>query len=354
LDKAISDGQDGQTIGLPIGPDTSLVVAELLLASVDVELTRRMPRISAHRHVDDYELGTSSRNEAEDFLGFLQECLGRNELALNPDKTHIQDLPQLLEAPWAAELRTFQFRHAPVGQATDVIRVADRAFGLARDFPHDNVLGYALSRLRGVNLAPGNWPLLQALLFQATTTEPKILTIALEWLQTAALQAWPIDRDRLEEAVNSVIVSNAPAGHGNDVAWALWTCLVHRLQVHSEAAAALSKMTDSVVALLALDADGHQLISNLDKTHWAQFMTRDDLWGEQWLLSYEANVHGWLPSLGPGDHVDNEQHFAVLKRAGIRFYDSSGPLPAAPSWTWSPIFGLAGSILPIDLDEDDF
>jgi hypothetical protein len=38
LDLAMRNGQDKQTIGIPIGPDTSLVIAEAILSSVDVQL----------------------------------------------------------------------------------------------------------------------------------------------------------------------------------------------------------------------------------------------------------------------------------------------------------------------------
>jgi len=74
-------------------------------------------------------------------------------------------------------------------------------------------------------------------------------------------------------------------------------------------------------------------------------MTSDGLEGEQWLLSYEANVKGWLPSRGGGDHVAQHSAFAYLKRLGVSFYDpqrvvvgtpaSAGPEPGA-----APYIGL--------------
>ena len=38
LDRFVRNGQDGQTIGVPIGPDTSLVIAETILTSIDIVL----------------------------------------------------------------------------------------------------------------------------------------------------------------------------------------------------------------------------------------------------------------------------------------------------------------------------
>jgi len=41
LDKALRELNDGQTHGIPIGPDISLLVAEALLAATDRELLQR-------------------------------------------------------------------------------------------------------------------------------------------------------------------------------------------------------------------------------------------------------------------------------------------------------------------------
>lgn len=44
LDYLVRQGQDGQTVGIPIGPDTSLVIAELLMHDVDKNLSKEIGR----------------------------------------------------------------------------------------------------------------------------------------------------------------------------------------------------------------------------------------------------------------------------------------------------------------------
>ena len=56
LDKALRNVSDGQTMGVPIGPDTSFLAAEIVLAAVDRELGSKI-RLRGHRYLDDYELG---------------------------------------------------------------------------------------------------------------------------------------------------------------------------------------------------------------------------------------------------------------------------------------------------------
>jgi len=40
LDKCVSNGQDGQTTGIPIGPDTSLILAELVLSAMSYQIAK--------------------------------------------------------------------------------------------------------------------------------------------------------------------------------------------------------------------------------------------------------------------------------------------------------------------------
>lgn len=83
--------------------------------------------------------------------------------------------------------------------------------------------------------------------------------------------------------------------------------------------------------MLALDAESKGLVpSGLQKAKWQSRMATSELFEEQWLLAYGANVKGWLPSVGGGDHVAADPLFSYLKRIGVEFYF---PVvrPAAPA-----------------------
>ena len=51
-------------------------------------------------------------------------------------------------------------------------------------------------------------------------------------------------------------------------------------------------------------------------------MTTEDLYQDQWLLSYEASVQGWLPSDAVTDHIGIDPGFEFLRRNGVSFYAS--------------------------------
>lgn len=85
-------------------------------------------------------------------------------------------------------------------------------------------------------------------------------------------------------------------------------------------------MSDCVVALLCLDAESRGLIpTGLDTTGWRNSMNAEELYGEQWLLAYEANIKGWLPT--SDDYVSSDPNFGWLKSLGVSFYDPQQGIP---------------------------
>jgi hypothetical protein len=93
IDLLLRSAQEQQTIGVPIGPDTSLVIAEALLQASDRDLLQLMPDVRGHRYLDDYELAFRSRTDAENAYHVLGSVLSRYELTLNAQKTRSWNYP---------------------------------------------------------------------------------------------------------------------------------------------------------------------------------------------------------------------------------------------------------------------
>lgn len=336
LDYWVRMGQDQQTVGIPIGPDTSLLIAELIMQRCDEQVLAKLRDVKGHRFIDDYELGFRTRTEAEDAFHVLDACLSEFELALNAKKTMVRELPLPLESNWVNELRRFNLsRTRDTAQAAHLTNYFSRAFELHALNRDEAVLQFAVSRLRGLEIFPTNWKLFQKLLLLCVAPEPASFQYVLEQIITRKnAGAAPITPE-LEEIANTLIVGHSDLRHSSEVAHALWACLALNLRMSSSAVDKVSKCADPVVALLALDCERHGLVAKpLDKTLWAAQMTSAALYDEQWLLSYEANVKGWLPSVGATDHVDADTNFSFLKKSGVFFYD---PGRAAPPAVAAPI-----------------
>lgn len=334
IDYLVRKAQDDQSVGIPIGPDTSLVIAEMLMQRCDAELLAAYPGIRGHRSIDDYELAFQSRSDAQVALDLLEGILADYELALNPRKTEIVDLPCAFEATWVNPLRSFEFRSTASGQRGDLFAFFDLVFHFHRQYPDDAVMQYAIRRLRNLKVHSSNWEVFQRLLLHCATLEPAALSYVLESIVDQVNAGASPALNPIGEVVDALITKHSVLAHSSEVAWALWACLALGITLSRSAGAAVSKCVDSVVALLALHCEDEGLVTApLNHSAWATYMDGNGLYEEQWLLSYEANVKGWLPSLGRRDHVSADPNFGFLKAAGVSFYDVSRavrPAPGAP------------------------
>ncbi len=334
IDKAVQNSQDRQTLGIPIGPDTSLVIAEVILSAVDQKLAgllrAQCPSCRVLRYSDDFEMSTRTLSDAEVALQCLQQTLGDFELRVNPAKTRIVQSPHPFDAPWVLDLTNYHFRKAQTIQAKDLVRYFDKAFQLSAAFPNDAVLTYAVRRMRGTRVLEANWPLYQNLLLHAVSLDGGLLQDVLYILRPGLSGREP-DLNSLGELVNFQIQRHAPLGQHSEVAWAIWAALVFKVPLEEKSAVDISTVEDSVVALLALDAKSQGLVpTGLDTSRWEAYQTTDELYGEQWLLSYQADALG----LGSDNHVQQDPQFKYLRDNRVNVYDKAVPLtipsPSAP------------------------
>lgn len=322
LDRCVRNMQDGQTIGIPVGPDTSLIIAEIIASRVDMEAKTAVPSLRGFRYYDDFEFVFNSMPEAEDALAKLEMILADYELHLHPSKSGTLRLPQSTEPEWIAVLQSFSIRTSSYGQRVDLLNFFDHVFRLITAYPYEHIVSFAIGRLVAMIPDLTDRSLVEALLCQAVTAQPDALPEFFYFLVASWTASNATDTRRLEEVLNRLIAIHAPLNHGSEVAWALWGLIAFGLRINPIAAECLGRMEDSIVALLALDAQQAGLVdTGLDTTRWKALMQCDELFGEQWLLSYEANVRGWLPSVGNADHVSAEPNFGYLKTHQVHFYE---------------------------------
>jgi Reverse transcriptase (RNA-dependent DNA polymerase) len=323
---------DGQTVGIPIGPDVSFLAAEMLLAAVDQALLAKVPYVAGFRYVDDYELSFASLGDAEYALAEIQGILYEYELTLNPRKTYILELPQGLSDTWAVELGRFLVRDKtnPVGQRNDILALFSRAFELSVAHPEDPVIRYAIARVQNQDVPGKGWRAFQNCVLGAASSDASALPVALGTLyQVATVGGHTIAKSPLAAVFENIILGHAGKGHGSEVAWALWGALAWQVPLSGAVARSISEMEDDIVALLALDADSKSLFpkGTLNTQKWTRILASNAvLTSEHWLLAYEANRRNWLncPS------VNTHSAFSAMRVAGVSFYDPMRNVPQYP------------------------
>ena len=345
LDKLVTAAQHGQTIGIPIGPDTSFIIAEMILSSVDEEFARRLEKEklnpNGYRAYDDFEFGFTTRADAESAAGILERVLSEYELQLSPSKTNIVELPVPLESAWVSELRTFNFSHRI--STWEMRRYFDRAFELSMVNGSSEVLKYAIQRLRSIEITGDDWTLFEDLLLQCAMVEPSVLPIVVDHLHYYRDKNYPLNSQKIGEVFNILLKSHAPLGHGSEVAWSLWGCLLFQLRISRASVAAVASMEDAIAGLLLLHAQELGLLdAKIECGNWNTSMTEDGLRGSQWLLSYQANINGWGAT--KDDYVSRDRQFGLLKARGVSFYDAKKVRDHAPGDHYHAPFGSGGGV----------
>jgi hypothetical protein len=340
IDRAMRACTSGQTVGIPVGPDASYIVAEMVLTSVDALFKSQIPSLRGFRYLDDYEAAFATRSEAEQAQASLEGALGDFELALNPFKTRVLELPQPYKATWKKDLAAFPIRDdTPRKRLNDIVSLFSKAAEVASEFL--GALTYVLRMSIAIEVDETSWPTFQSLVWNAVSVEPTTMSLALDLLMAKSEEAeLPVDKAPATEVLEALINRHAPVRNASEVAWALWAAIVLEVDLTEDSARAIGKMDDDFVALVALDARarGRFPSGGIDTALWETILGGDALTGAHWLLAYEGALKQWLPVAE--QVVKSDPFFGLLRSRGVRFYDvdpdrapftgPSAPPPGAP------------------------
>ncbi len=324
LDKLARNAQDGQTNGIPIGPDTSLVLSEVVLASVDRAILRTMKRLNGIRYYDDYEFTFASKAEAEECLAALSEHAAAFGFHLSPTKTRIVPLPEPLAPPWRAAIRDFDLR-VENSRTHRLIPFFDIVFAYKNKDLGSGIIAYAIKRVEREKWSKNHWALLQTLLCQAVNAEPSAVDRFVLLLSRARKSGRELNEEQLAETLAGIVLDHAPARHSSEVAWALRGLIMLNQHLDKRVVKAVVKMDDPITSILLLDARQAHLTPRQSSFDSVEKRVDDsELYGPHWLLAYEARHKGWA-----GTDI-SEPFFAGLSAKSVSFYSSMQPGAALP------------------------
>ena len=321
LDLAVRNGNDGQTVGLPIGPDTSRVLSEIIAVGIDEQLTKHLKsRVSQGyegiRWVDDYLLYFQTANERDKTLGAVVESLEHFELSLNHTKTKsVTPAEDVLEAPWVQSLRRFKISRKPLTQFYDLLAFADLATRLATKHPEDSVILYASKVLWSAHIAPQHCPDLLSILWRFVHVDPRVVSVAAIYT-VKLLKTYHQDkrcercewcRDETSDPAFQECITTNRIRHlarenlrfhlldflhrhwALEACWMLWMSLEAKLQIPKEICSRLGDFDNPLVALAAMAVEDAKLCKiNLDRDKWKASVSADEsLIGPRWMLAYE-------------------------------------------------------------------
>lgn len=115
VDKLFQNSNDGCTNGLPIGPAISDLVTEIMLASIDkeisIQLKKKKIEFVAVRFKDDYRFLCQSESEAQEIIKTIQSNLKNFNLTISEEKSTISNLPEGLFRKWTSEYSQYSLKY---------------------------------------------------------------------------------------------------------------------------------------------------------------------------------------------------------------------------------------------------
>ena len=109
IDDALQAGNARETFGIPVGPDTSRIIAELLLAGAQKTptLAEALEGRDGYRLMDDFFIGFENEDGARKCLEALRSALWAFNLYLNDRKTRIARSEMMFDNTWKYEIESF-------------------------------------------------------------------------------------------------------------------------------------------------------------------------------------------------------------------------------------------------------
>ena len=321
LDKILRSGNSGQTIGVPIGPDTSLIIAEIINCEIDNILQNKFTsnNIKFFRFIDDIYIYCDSYTEIEKAFKFYQKTLSEYQLDINEEKTEISKTPFVFDSIWSIELGNFKFRNHPKSQITDLERFTSLSFDFAIKNPKDSVLLFSIQVLKGISLYDENWNFYESVILKVLLTEPRTFDVIAQILCSNKSR---VNKSKLKGVLTKIIENHIAKGHNFEITWALTLCKEFDLKLKNTTAKLIFESNDFISIIVALDLKNIGLInSTVDTSFLEAELIEDNLINEFWLFAYESTYKGWLSS--PTNILETSEYFKILKDNNIYFYDET-------------------------------
>jgi len=309
LDKALRCTRRGETQGIAIGPGTSNVVSEIILARIDETL--RGEGFEFVRYIDDYTCHCTSEEQAQDFIRKLSVELSRYKLLLNIRKTAVKKLPEPLSASWVTELAA----NIPSGESVNPYQATqflDLAVALSTKNPEGSVLKFAFKALTKKKLDFSA----QHDVFRYGLVLSFHNPLLLPLLEKLLVETWLVTQFEGAGQLNLIVQENARLHRSDGMCWGLYLLFLVKTTIEEKSAKDVIATSDALAILMLYWSGQHT-----DKVKaFCDGLDTNDMFGLDcyWLLLYQLYFDGVIGNLYP------DKVFEVLKSHDVSFFAPAG------------------------------
>lgn len=336
IDEEVRASQEDQTIGIPVGQDTSLIIAELILSQVD-EFIENESDISACRYFDDYCIYTNSFERADEVLKKIEQILFEYNLEINESKVSIREFPFHFIDDFTIELRNFNLGNNFEYSIKQYFSIVWKFASIIKH-KKNQIFRYSFAVFDN-NIFDNkyfkdekNWKTFEDLMFKSILICPSAIDVLYRIVlrrQTNGGRLTDRTLNRLKTTTFSIIDAHTETNESFEVSWGLWICKVFSFKLTKMQASKILLMRDSITRLILLDILNTKFQDlkkelNLELRVLSQELVKDGLLGSNWLLLYEATSKNWL-NINP-NKLKRNHYFNILHNKDISFYDSTTSL----------------------------
>lgn len=324
LDALVRACNRNQTVGIPVGPETSRILAEIISSRIDDDFHKINPHLNqddADRLQDDWFIGLKSLESAEGALASIIGVYRSYGLDINGSKTSVERMVAHTEEAWVSELGAFlSHRPGPLagGRLREFLTLTLR---LQTQYEQHSVTNYALSVLENHRTLKDDVEVLESFLLKAAVVAPGSMSRVCELLLNIEHDTNAVSKKRVGPRLTELAARNLRNGNLYEAIWQLYALRGLKICVQSQAISQLAESsTSSALALVLLDLDSRGLFSRkLPKAKWELESTKDRVKSDWiWLLAYEGFRHGWLKDT---KSVMKGEFFGPMASRKVVFYD---------------------------------
>jgi hypothetical protein len=323
LDYTLRQGQDGQTIGIPVGPDASRYVAELICNAIDSDFKDRCGSddIVFIRHVDDVWIGAQSHADAERALWSYRNCLREFELDINENKTHIYAANFRFTDSWPSDVasRIELAVAATEHRREERLRAAlEYAFDLSLTENDDGILKYAIRQLDRSEHDWDEWSILQPFLMRSAIHFGHTLDYVVRVLVWRKLTKDDLDEARWKAVIRTLLDRHGRLGNDSEVCWLLFAVMILKIEISDDIAIGIVRNCGalSIVAVMNLFPNANPAV--FDAVF--EVISDDSSEGQMWPVFLEWGSSAWYRNVEVKALINNDV-MGALTAAGVFLFD---------------------------------
>jgi len=329
IDAKVRNCQDQQSIGFPIGPDTSFILAETIANRLDFEIEQALKDkdYTAIRYYDDYVFYTDNYNDAEKILKVGQTIFQKYSLESNEKKATIKEAPFIYEKLWLLRLLSLKFT---VCSQNNLKEYFSLVFSLLKQYPADEssqIILFSLSRfVKGYSIISDKkiWKVFEKLVLQTMLLDGNNLKIVLQLFLAYEKFIDSESKKIIKSTLLKIISKHLELGHSYEVAWSLWILKSLKISINSKILNQVLLSDDCISKLIALDL----IVCNLyvgrkpGTSHLSRSLTSENFMQDDWLFLYESLKKGWIQPRSQ-KALSSNKYMNLLFDYDIEFYDSN-------------------------------